>query len=281
MNKPMTIKEILLKTDDFFKQKNIVNSRYEAELILSFFLKTDRLNIYLNFDQIVEEEKINQIREAIVKRSKRYPLQYLLKESSFLNVKLCLNENVLIPRHETEYLCEIIINEFKLKQHKLDILDLCTGSGAIAVALKKELPEVSMIASDISEKALEIAMSNAKKNQVEITFLKSDLYEKIEGQFDLIVTNPPYVSEEEYQSLEPELFFEPKLALVSENKGLAHIYRIIDDGCRHLKDHGVIYIEVGAYQIDSILSYSANKNYRNISVIKDLNQFNRFIRMEK
>lgn len=281
MNETLTIKDILLKTDDFFKQKKIVNSRYEAELLLAYFLKIDRLAIYLRFDQIVSEESVNLIRDAVIKRAKRYPLQYILNEISFLNVKLKINESVLIPRPETEYLCEMIVKEYSNKNTKKDFLDLCTGSGAIALSLKKDLPHINMLASDISEEALQTAKNNAVYNQLNIHFLNSDLFEKIDRQFDLIVSNPPYISEEEYQSLEPELFFEPKLALVSENKGLAHVFRILDHAFNYLKEHGILYLEIGAYQAEEISKYSANLNYKNVEIIKDLNQLNRFIRLEK
>ena len=217
MNQIWTILDVLSWTTEYFKSKKITNPRLDAELIISYVLKIKRLDIYLKFDQPLISSEKSKIREYVKRRGQREPLQYIIGEIDFYNCKIKVNGNVLIPRPETEYMVDIIIKE-NFKPRK--ILDLCTGSGAIAISLKKELIDVNVKASDISENALELAKKNAIINKSDIQFIHSDLFEDIHEKFDLIVSNPPYVDENIYKTLEPEIFFEPKLALVSSDNGL-------------------------------------------------------------
>ena len=217
MNQIWTILDVLSWTTEYFKSKKITNPRLDAELIISYVLKIKRLDIYLKFDQPLISSEKSKIREYVKRRGQREPLQYIIGEIDFYNCKIKVNGNVLIPRPETEYMVDIIIKE-NFKPRK--ILDLCTGSGAIAISLKKQLIDVNVKASDISENALELAKKNAIINKSDIQFIHSDLFEDIHEKFDLIVSNPPYVDENIYKTLEPEIFFEPKLALVSSDNGL-------------------------------------------------------------
>lgn len=277
MNSPQTIKDILLKSDTFLKLKGITNSRLESELLISHILNLSRLDLYLKFDTILEDSCIDLLREKVLERSKRVPLQYIIEEVSFLKSNLYVNKQVLIPRPETEFLCDTLIKEYSYKN---SFLDIGTGSGAIAISLAMGMSNKTIDALDISEEALNIARQNALKNKVEINFFQSDLFQKVTKKYDVIISNPPYISEEEYKSLEAELFFEPKLALVSEDEGLAHIYRIIEKAPEYLNEEGLLFIETGAYQSEKIKKFSSQYSYKKIDVLKDLNQMNRFVKLE-
>ena len=226
-----TIKEILLKSSDYLKNKGVPSPRYDTELILSHVLKMSRMSLYLEFERNIAEEQAGIIRQAIVERGKRKPLQYILGSVRFGDCIIEVNENVLIPRPETEFMVDKIC---KTHSYSNRILDICTGSGAIAIALKKRFSNAEVFATDVCEKALNVAINNARKNECEIKFIQSDLFDAFrQGQslqiedahrflnsFDTIVSNPPYISDEDFEKLEPELFFEPKTALVAENNGL-------------------------------------------------------------
>jgi release factor glutamine methyltransferase len=277
MNSHLTIKDILIKSDDFLKNKGIKNSRLEAELLISHFLNLSRLDLYLKFDSELNEKIVDLLREKVLQRSKRMPLQYVINEVSFLDAKLYVDDNVLIPRPETEFLCDLLIKNYSDKN---SFLDIGTGSGAIAISLALNLPNKTIEALDISEKALSVAKKNAKDNNAHINFFLSDLFQNVNRKYDLIISNPPYVSDLEYQTLESELFFEPKQALVSDNEGLAHIFEIIAKAPDYLNENGLLFIETGAFQSEKIKDFSLKFNYKNIDIIKDLNNFNRFVKLE-
>ena len=293
----LSLKEILLKSADFLERKwcsqaplepplreEKSKARYEAELIISHFLNTPRMNIYLEFERVITKEIADKIRNAVVERGKRKPLQYIIGEVEFLDCLIEVNEDVLIPRPETEFMIDFIRQQESSVRGQMSILDMCTGSGAIAVALKKKFKDSTVYASDICEKALKVAQRNANRNECEIDFIKSDLFEGFKGKalmFDLIVCNPPYVSEEEYASLEPEIYFEPKIALVAENNGLYFYERVIRDAREFLNDNGTLYLEIGSEQADDVIKMATENKYAEYTVHKDLCDRNRIVRIKK
>ena len=286
-------------------------ARYEAELILSHFLNISRMDLYLEFERVIAEDKASVIRNAIVERGKRKPLQYILGSVQFLDCEIEVNENVLIPRPETEFMVDAIRksecgmrNEIPpnppLKRGEYTILDLCTGSGAIAIALKKKYTDATVYAIDICDKALEIAKRNAEKNGCEIIFIQSDLFEKFVGAdlcvcpntkgehagsplliFDIIVSNPPYISEADYNSLEPEIFFEPKHALVADKNGLYFYEKILKEAKGFMKEDGLLYLEIGSEQADDVVKLAMENGYTEYNIIKDLSERNRIVRIKK
>lgn len=197
---------------------------------------------------------------------KGYPIQYLIGYVNFCGNKIIVNKNVLIPRYTTEYLVEKSIKYFKkLNINKPVILDLCTGSGCIAITLKKEFKDSIIYASDISKKALKLAKKNAKKNEVNIIFIKSNLFKNLKNKkFDLIISNPPYVSTSE--KLQKQLNFEPKIALFSKNNGFYHTDEILLKSNKYLKKK-------------SILALETNMNFNNKKYLieKDLEEKNRYL----
>lgn len=226
----------------------------------------------------LEKNYRGNLEEAEKKLEEGYPIQYLIGHVDFYNCKIKVNENVLIPRYETEYLVEKTIKLLKNKNVKTGI-DLCTGSGAIAITLNKNL-NIKIDACDISELALKIAKENAKENVTNVFFFKKDiLNEEIKGKYDFIISNPPYVKENEYTS--PETKYEPSIALYAKDNGLEFYKKIIKISPNILNKNGIIIFEIGATLGDEIKKI-ALEMYPNANIIieKDYNDFDRFMFIE-
>lgn len=227
--------------------------------------------------ELLESYKGN-IKEAKEKLKRNYPIQYLIGYVDFYNCKIFVDENVLIPRYETEYLVEKAIKLLKKKNIKTGI-DLCTGSGAIAIALKKNL-DIKIDACDISKPALKIAKKNALENTVDVFFFKKDiLNDKLKGKYDFIISNPPYVKENEYTS--PETKYEPSIALYAKENGLEFYKKIIEIAPHLLNKKGIIIFEIGATLGDEIKKIALSTYPKaNIIMEKDYNNFDRFMFIE-
>lgn len=226
----------------------------------------------------LKENYQGNLEEAQKKLEEGYPIQYLIGHVDFYNCKIKVNENVLIPRYETEYLVEKTIKLLKTKNLKTGI-DLCTGSGAIAIALKKNL-NIKIDACDISNLALKIAQENAQKNNTNIFFFKKNiLTEEIEGKYDFIISNPPYIKENEYTS--PETKYEPSIALYAKDNGLEFYKKIIEISPNVLNKNGIIIFEIGTTLGDEIKKIALDTYPKaNIIIEKDYNNFNRFMFIE-
>lgn len=269
----MTIKEMLNKGSFILKENNIENPKLKARLLLQFVLnkKREYLIIYDNKNlSKAQEEKyfveINKLLEGI-------PLQYITHHQEFMKMSFYVNEDVLIPRPDTEILVEEVIKISKRFKAPM-ILDLCTGSGAIGVSLAKYIPNAKLYASDISSKALKIAKKNAIDNGVnkKIKFIKSDLFENIKDiKFDIIVSNPPYIREEDIDTLDDEVRKEPKLALDGGKDGLKFYREITKDAYKYLKNNAYLCYEIGYDQKIDVIEILENENkYKNIYGLKDL-----------
>ncbi len=271
--------DIIKWTTKFFKEHNIESARLEAEYILSHVLKISRFNLYLDFEKPLSDIERKTIKEFVVRRANHEPLQYIFGKIEFYNYPFYINQNVLIPRPETEFLVEKIITE-NPKTKK--ILDIGTGSGVIAISLAKELPLSQIFASDISEKALTIAKQNAITNSAKIKFFHSDVFSHISGKFDLIVSNPPYISKTDYLKLDQEIRnFEPTIALTTSDKGLAIYKKILDRAYEFLELEGLIYFEIGYNQAEDISKYAESKGFSLLEICKDLNKYDRILKFKK
>ncbi len=256
-------------------QAGINSSQAEAEQIISHFLKIDRFEIYLKADLVISSSLQNEILKLVEKRCTHYPLQYLLGYVEFYNSLLKVTPDVLIPRPETELLVDIILKENS--QNELNVLDIGTGSGAIAISLKKARPLWQITATDISEPALNIARMNANENNCLITFVNSDIFSHVEGKFDLIISNPPYISAQDYQALAPELFYEPANALLVPENGLYFYKKILNNAKSYLNSPAMIYFEIGADQSSEITNFAQKNLSAKISLQRDYNNFPRFL----
>ena len=222
----MTIKQAITKGMIMLKSNNVESPKLKARLLLQYVLDKPRQYIIVYDNKEIDKQQQWQYFVNIEKLTKGIPLQHITHRQEFMKMDFFVDENVLIPRPDTEILVEEVI-KIAQKYNSPRILDLCTGSGAIAISLKKFVPNADITAVDISEKALEIAQKNAKKLETKINFLKSDLFDKLDNKkFDIIVSNPPYIRKDEIKKLSEEVQKEPKIALDGGEDGL-DFYRII------------------------------------------------------
>ena len=255
-------------------QINEREAQIEAENILKFALKKPSSffisNQKTNIDKI-QEELISSI---LKKRIKSEPLAYILNEWDFYGETFYLDKNSLIPRQDTELLIDLVLKRFD-KGSKLNILDLGTGSGVIGITLSKLYPNSMITISDISSKALNVANKNIKNHNVtNIRSLESDWFDnfKEEELFDLILTNPPYISKDDDHLNNLELGYEPSNALVASKNGFADIFKIIDTSPRFLNSEGLLMIEHGYTQGNRVKNYFQQKSFNNIKQHRDINQ---------
>lgn len=235
----------------------------------------------LGFIKEFSEQELEKINLAIEKRLKHIPIAYIFGKTEFYGLPIIVDENVLIPRLDTEILVEKIIEEIKNCSERVEILDIGTGSGAIAITLAKNT-NTKVTAVDISSKALKIAKQNAIQNNVEVEFIESDLFENlIDRKFDIIVSNPPYIESDVIGELEPEVKdYEPILALDGGKDGLEIYRRIVNDAGEHLNKNGKLFFEIGYNQGESVARLMQNK-FKNVVVIKDYLNNDRVVVGEK
>lgn len=276
----LKVLEAIELSADYLKKKGIEEARLNAELMLADILGMKRLNLYLNFDRPLSENEKELYREYLTRRSKFEPLQYILGYTEFFGLKIFVNQNVLIPRPETELLVETIIKHYK-SDSAMSILDIGTGSGAISIALAKNL-NCNITAIDISTKALETARYNADFNNVldKIQFKEVDILNPTFDlpKYDIIVSNPPYVSKDEYLTLQNEIKnFEPLIAVTDNFDGLLFYKKISEFGKSHLNNNGKLFFELGKGQFDAVKSIMQEKGYSNIEIVKDYSNIERII----
>lgn len=276
-----TLKAIELSTE-YLNKKGVPSSRINAELLLAHVLKSNRMNLYLKFDQPLADEEIENYRNLISRRAKREPLQYIIGSVEFYGLQFYVDKNVLIPRQETELLIETILLKYN-SNAKLKILDIGTGSGNIAITLAKYLPNSSILSIDVDQNALDLAKKNVELNKISgnLDLLKIDLFKILESKidtFDVIISNPPYISIKDYRNLEPELLnFEPKVALTDDNDGLS-FYRFISENAKFLLNKGgEVFFEIGFQQSINVKNLLLNNSFKDIEVKKDYADIDRII----
>lgn len=261
-NKIWTLIDILQWTSDYFKREKIDSPRLNAELLLCHTLSMQRIDLYTNFDRPLNQSETEKFKSLIRRRIAREPLQYILGSVSFCGIDLDVNLNVLIPRPETEILFNIASGILPNKNENYKILDIGTGSGCLAVAMAKEFPYSEITATDISADAIAIAQKNANKHKLEnIIFKQHDILDCHNGldKYDLILSNPPYISIEEYAKLEPGILnFEPKNALTDNFDGLNFFRRFAELFPKLMKtEKSFFYFEIGfdqSHRIKEIFS---------------------------
>ncbi len=277
------IPKFISEKGQLLKDAGIDRSKGEVEMILCFVLGCDRLQLYLHGESLIKESHIEQINEIITRRLTREPLQFILEESWFYGRKFFVSPAVMVPTPETELLCETALGF--IKEKKIDapkIIDLGVGSGVIAITLALESPNAEVVALDVSADALEVAKKNAidLKASRNISFIESDYFTNVtDGEkFDLILANPPYISEEEYKELPPEVLADPKVSLTSAHDGLGAAMTILRDAPKYLKPNGRIMFEIGYNQAEKVADLtSQNDDYKSIVIMKDLNNIDRVI----
>ncbi|MFC1726003.1 peptide chain release factor N(5)-glutamine methyltransferase [candidate division KSB1 bacterium] len=282
-NETWKIIDLLNTTADFLRSKGIDAPRTSTEILLAHTLNMKRLDLYLNFDKPVDPVEINSFRNLIKRRTNKEPVQYILGEIEFMSLPFKINKNVLIPRPETEILVEFIVEQYKDCESELYILDIGTGSGNIAVSLAKYLENPRIIATDIWEKILEIAKENAKLNDVDniIKFKMESIFdvdEKEYSSFDLIVSNPPYISKEDYKNIQAEVRdFEPDDSVCDNSDGLKYYREIIPKSKKWLSKNGALFFEIGYDQKEKVIEILESEDFKEIKAYKDYAKLDRII----
>lgn len=285
VNKICKVDGLLRWANDYLIRENVPSPYVDAEYMLAHVLGCRRKDLWVYPDRVLTEPEREQFNTCIERRSRREPLQYIIGEVEFRGLLFKVNKDVLIPRPETELLVDEVVNGVGKKE--VTVLDLCTGSGCIAVSIANELAESRVYAVDISEGAIAVARENAGRHGVEerITFLIGDLFTAIDalnlkGKIDIIVSNPPYVSKKEMEELQPEIKdYEPASALFGGEDGLDFYRRIIRESPFYLSSGGYIVMEMGYSQSGSIKDlFEKEKVFMGIEVKKDLAGIERIIK---
>ncbi len=278
----LTVLDALNKSTEYLEKKVIESPRTNAEILLAHILKCKRLQLYLSFDRPLKDDEKNLYRELLQRRANHEPVQYITGIVEFYGLEFHVDKSVLIPRPETEILVETIIKNTN-PDEKINILDIGTGSGNIAVTLAKHLPNSKVTAIDKSKDALKIAIKNSELNNVneQIDFIEYDILNNqkfFANDFNLIVSNPPYVSEEEYNNLEPELNeYEPSIALTDFSDGFIFYKSISKQAENLLTANGKLYFELGTGQSKNVKEIMEQNNFSNIQIIKDYQNHDRVI----
>ncbi|MDQ6962388.1 MAG: peptide chain release factor N(5)-glutamine methyltransferase [Mariprofundaceae bacterium] len=245
----MTSGQLLRQAASILLNSNVEQPLLDAQLLLMHCWQKDRVQLILGSETVPEHDVVQQFNALIQRRKKGEPVAYLCGEKEFYSRAFMVNQDVLIPRPETEHLIEAVQKYFPHADTKLSFCDVGTGSGCIAVTLACEFPSGHVQAIDISEKSLAVAMQNAQQHQVSqrMQFLQSNMLQSLakDQVFDVIVSNPPYVTLAEYQALAPELYFEPRHALTDEDDGLLFLKDLLDTAAEHLNEGGKLIVETG------------------------------------
>jgi len=253
-------------------EEELIRQGEEAES-LSFVYRSVKNLSFTDFvftlHQEITDEDYKFVEDIFIKLANHIPAQYIIGHAEFFGMQLKVDERVLIPRPETEELVELIFAENP--ETNLSVLDIGTGSGAIALALAKNRPDWSVTAADISQDALELAMENAKAQNLNLSFINSDCFSEISAKYDIIVSNPPYISHEDQEEVGLNvLHSEPHLALFADEDGLAIYRRIAEDSKDYLNDGGKIYLEIGYKQGQSVPAiFRENLPEKQVRILKD------------
>jgi release factor glutamine methyltransferase len=277
--------EILEETSRFFTDRGIPDARLQAELLLADLLGLKRLDLYLQFDRPLHAEEVDRYRSYVRQRVKRVPLQYIVGTAAFRYLELSVTSDVLIPRPETEILVDIALEKLA-DLSAPHCLDLCCGSGAIALSLVHEHAEAFVTGSDLSQSAIAVSAANAQKWALEerVEWLCGDLFTTVaDRQFHLISSNPPYIRQADIATLEPEVRdHEPHLALDGGEDGLAFYRQICNSAADFLFPNGYLLLEVGDGQADQVCALLQQTGaYRSVDVSVDLNDIPRVVIAEK
>lgn len=271
-----SIKEVIALSTDYLTRAGIEHARVDAEWLIGHALKLNRMELYLKFDKPLSEDELAVIRPLLSRRAKGEPVQYICGSTEFYGIELQVGPGVLIPRPETELLVDAAL---KRLQKQNSVLDLCTGSGAIAIALKTEIPELNVSASDISTEALSYAHKNVDLLKLNIELLQGDLFEPFQGRcFEAITVNPPYVKPSEKPLMGKDvLASEPALALFSGDDGLDLLRKISHQGKDYLKAGGFLISEIGFQQGDDCKNLFNSDGWRDVSILQDYSSRDRFV----
>ncbi|MFZ3377464.1 MAG: peptide chain release factor N(5)-glutamine methyltransferase [Chthoniobacterales bacterium] len=273
----MTVLEVLQSMTAYFKKRNIDNPRLNAEHLLAHVLERTRMELYLEFERNLGETELATLRELAWRRRQGEPLQHLLGTVEFCGQIFLCDKRAMVPRPETEELVELLQSSI---QHPVSsIADVGTGSGVIALSLAEKFPEAEIVAIDLSDEALALARKNAKQLglSARIQFAKSNLLAEVDGVFDLVIANLPYISTQDRHLLSREVLHDPEIALFAGAKGDELICALIEQAPPHLRPGGWLALELGIGQAKALSELLAQKKYHDICPKNDYSGTTRFM----
>jgi len=280
------ILDIISLSADYLKARRVPQPRLNAELLLSDVLGKSRIELYVEYDKPVAEPQLSALRKLLKARGTHKPIQYILGKTEFFSLPFLIAEGVFVPRPETEILVQEVVNHIKsISAEEVVVFDVGTGCGCIAVSVAHSFQKCRVYASDISPEAVSLTKRNAEKNGVaeRIVVLRGDLFEPFNNsgapKADVIVSNPPYIPEEGWESLPAEVrFFEPRVSLLGGKGGLDFLRRIINSAEFFLKPGGKVFLEIGEGQRDPVMAFfSSRQKYVDITTRQDYNRIERVI----
>lgn len=267
----VTRKEIREETARRLREAGIEEYEYETWVLLEWKLGVDRAEYFMDPDAEVPQEQWNDLDAALRKRERRIPLQYLMGSCEFMGYSFAVDERVLIPRQDTECLVEMAVEQMRRSPEPCRVLDLCTGSGCIGVSVKLLCPQAQVVLSDVSEGALAVAGENARRLGAPVELVQGDLFENVQGTFDYILSNPPYIPSKVIDGLMPEVRdHEPRLALDGTEDGLHFYRRIVREATKRLRPGGRLLFEIGQEQGEALLSLLQEAGYEETAIRQDL-----------
>ena len=264
----MTFREAMCFGEEKLNSAGIADAKTDAWILLTYVCKIDRTYYYVHMDEEMNPEQFAEYEAILNKRTEHVPLQYITGEQEFMGISFHVNEAVLIPRQDTETLVE---EALKVVRPGMKVLDMCTGSGCILISILKNVVDIEGFGYDISKQALNVAKENAKLNNVNAVFERSDLFEDVTDTFDIIVSNPPYIPTDVIGGLMPEVaVYEPIQALDGKEDGLYFYRRIVKDALGYLNPGGKLLFEIGHDQGEAVSELMRNAGFCDVRVIKDL-----------
>jgi release factor glutamine methyltransferase len=268
-----TILSILNWATEYFSSKGITSARLDAQLLLGSVLSLSKVELYTAFDKPLTKEELAKFKQLILRRANREPLAYILGSRGFWRYDFEVTPAVLIPRADSEIIVERALEILKENAWSSpQVLDIGTGSGCLAISIALDYREAKVTAVDLSKEALVIAKKNAEKLKASVQFIQSDLMAALKGKtFQMIISNPPYISENELKAVQPEVReFEPHSALFSANIGMSHYENILKNAGQYLSEDGVLMLEIGDFREKALLELAKNY-FINSNVSRDLN----------
>ena len=277
-----TVLDVITATTDYFRNSGVESPRLNIEHLLAHVMGKRRMDLYMEFDRPLTEKELGPLRDLVRRRAQREPLQHLLGTVEFLGLTLKSDARALIPRPETEQLCELLAAQAKVADciwKSGVIADVGTGSGCIALALAHALPDAKVIGLDASDNALALACENAERTGLaaHVAFSKSDLLSAVEGPLDLIVANLPYIPSADIAALQPEVQRDPAAALDGGADGLAIIRRLLPQAAEKLRDGGLLALEVGLDQSAILAAEFSAQGWLGTKILKDHQGRERFL----
>lgn len=272
----MTYRQAEKKGEQLLAKAGIADAKVDAWLLLEHIAHIDRSFYFMHADEELAPEVLTEYERLLEKRAERVPLQYITGEQEFMGMSFHVNSNVLIPRQDTETLVE---EALKVVEPQMDVLDLCTGSGCVLLSILKNAPSVHGTGSDISKQALLVARDNAKRHELDAEWVRSNLFDNLSGSYDVIVSNPPYIAQEELLTLMPEVGqFEPLQALDGGADGLDFYRSITAEAPKYLKENGWLLFEIGCDQGEAVSALMREAGFAGVLVIQDLAGNDRVVR---